>query len=294
MSVEAPTPKAKIPPWLKRKLPAEKEYFFTKSALARHRLNTICEDAKCPNIWECWSRKTATFMILGDVCTRTCGFCAVGKGRPGLVDTGEPARIAQAVRELGLRFVVITSVDRDDLADQGAGQFRDTMQAIRRVCPEAGIEILTPDFRGEIKCLEILFDSVCPDVFAHNVETVPRLYKTARRGSSYERSLGLLKAAKDLGREITTKSSLMLGLGETQQEVLETLADLRRNDVEVVTLGQYLKPSQKNLDVVEYHASEYFEWLGVQAKSMGFSRVQSGPLVRSSYRADEHVKGFRE
>ena len=276
-----------IPAWLKRTLPTGKDFFATKAILEKHRLNTICQDAKCPNVWECWSLKTATFMILGDVCTRACGFCSVGKGRPGTLDAQEPLRIAQAVREMGLRFVVLTSVDRDDLEDQGAGHFRDTVLAIRSLNPGARVETLTPDFRGDADCLKLLFDFAKPDVYAHNIETVPRLYTTARRGSSYTRSLGVLRAAKELGGDMPVKSGIMVGLGEKQEEVLETLSDLRNHGVDIVTIGQYLKPSQKNLDVVEYHVSDYFEFLGQRARAMGFAAVHSGPLVRSSYHADE-------
>ncbi len=277
----------RIPDWLKRELPQKKEFFLTKAIVGAHRVNTVCEDAKCPNVWECWSLKTATFMIAGDICTRTCGFCSVGKGRPAALDAGEPQRVAAAVHDLGLRYVVITSVDRDDLVDQGAGHFRDTILAIRETSPETRVEILTPDFRGNTDCLAIIFESAAPDVYAHNIETVPRLYATARRGSSYERSLNILAAAKDMGRGKPVKSSIMVGLGETRDEVLHVLADLRRHGVDIVTIGQYLKPSQRNLDVVEYRALDYFSDLETTAKQMGFAAVKSGPMVRSSYHADE-------
>ncbi len=277
----------RIPGWLKRRLPEGRDFFSTKALLAGHRLNTICEDAKCPNIWECWSRKTATFLILGDVCTRRCGFCAVAKGRPQPPDPGEPQRLARAVMDLGLRYVVVTSVDRDDLPDQGAGHFRDVISAIRNLCPGAHVEILTPDFRGQVSCLDIIFRDARPDVFSHNVETVPRLYAGARRGSDYARSLGLLKAAKKLCPDMPVKSGLMLGLGETREETLQTLRDLRAHDVDILTVGQYLKPSQTSLDVVVFHPPEHFRALEQDALGMGFKAVRSGPMVRSSYHADE-------
>ncbi len=253
-------------------------------------MHTVCDSAKCPNCWECWGLKTATFMILGDVCTRDCGFCAVRHGTPVPVDREEPARIARAVCELGLKHAVITSVTRDDLPDQGAGQFHNTIRAIRRECPGVTVEVLTPDFSGDPRLLEIVFGDAAPDVYAHNLETVPRLYPQARSRSSYLRSLELLSNAKKMGGDVRTKSGIMVGLGETKEEVVDVLEDLLGAGVDMVTIGQYLKPSQANLNVIKYHTFEYFQDVETRARQKGFLSVQAGPLVRSSYRAGEVLR----
>jgi lipoic acid synthetase len=251
-------------------------------------LHTVCEEASCPNIGECWERGTATFMILGDVCTRRCGFCNVKSGVPGLVDRAEPFRVALAVERMGLRHCVVTSVDRDDLPDGGAGIFVDTIRAIRRRAPGCAVEVLTPDFRGQEMPLARVIDAR-PDVFNHNVETVPRLYPKARRGSDFRRSARVLLNAKRMDPSIITKSGLMVGLGETADEMLEAFAILREHEVQVLTVGQYLRPSEDHLPVVRYWAPDEFAALEREAYAMGFESVAAGPLVRSSYHADEQV-----
>jgi lipoic acid synthetase len=248
----------------------------------------VCEEANCPNIGECWERGTATFMILGDVCTRRCGFCNVKSGVPDLVDRAEPFRVAHAVREMGLRHCVVTSVDRDDLPDLGAGAFAATIRAIRARAPECAVEVLTPDFRGQEMPLARVIDAR-PDVFNHNVETVPRLYPKARRGSDFVRSCRVLLNARRMDSGVVTKSGLMVGLGETPEEMLEAFSLLREHEVQVLTVGQYLRPSENHLPVVRYWAPDEFAALEREAYAMGFESVASGPLVRSSYHADEQV-----
>jgi lipoic acid synthetase len=260
------------------------------------RLNTVCTEARCPNIYECWNAGTATFMILGDTCTRSCGFCSVKSGRPAPgVDPEEPAHVAEAVARLGLRHAVITSVDRDDLADGGATHFRDVILAIRSRLPSCAVEVLTPDFKGKSGALDRVLEGE-PEVFAHNVETVPRLYRTARRGSTYEGSLALLSAAaarRDSGHpSMLVKSSLMLGLGERDEEVVAVLSDLRGAGVDVLTLGQYLKPTREHLPVARIVEPGAFESLRRLGTQMGFRHVESGPLVRSSYHAESYGRGL--
>jgi lipoic acid synthetase len=280
------------PQWLKIRLKTGDEYRRVRSLVHDLRLNTVCTEARCPNIWECWNAGTATFMILGDTCTRSCGFCSVKSGRPAPgVDPDEPARVGEAVARLGLRHAVITSVDRDDLEDGGAGHFREVTLAIRAAAPACAVEVLTPDFKGKAGALDRVLEAA-PEVFAHNVETVPRLYRTARRGSSYEGSLALLAAAaarRDASMPaLRVKSSLMVGLGEQRDEVTQVLSDLRGAGVDIVTVGQYLQPGRQYLPVERIVDPAEFEALRAAGLAMGFLHVESGPLVRSSYHAERH------
>ncbi len=284
----APARRPARPDWLRVRLPQGEEYFRLKGLVRGHRLNTVCEDARCPNIGECWGAGTATFMILGDVCTRACKFCAVKTGRPPEYDTDEPRRVAEAIASLNLRYAVITSVDRDDLKDGGAGIFAETIRLTRLASPAIRIEVLIPDFRGDGGALQVVVGAR-PDVLAHNVETVPRLYPAARAGSRYRRSLDLLRQAKALGGDLTTKSSIMLGLGERRDEVLESLNDLRDASVDIVTLGQYLQPTRDHLPVERFYTPEEFDQLRDYGLSLGFRHFESGPLVRSSYHAEKQA-----
>jgi lipoic acid synthetase len=280
------------PPWLKIKLSTEGEFRKLRSMVGELQLTTVCTEARCPNIYECWNAGTATFMILGEVCTRRCGFCSVKSGlpEPG-VDASEPGHVAEAVARLRLRHAVITSVDRDDLPDGGARHFRDVVLAIRERVPGCAVEVLTPDFKNKPGALETVLEAR-PEVFAHNVETVPRLYRTARPGSKYEGSLAVLAAAaRHRDREcpeLRVKSSLMLGLGERDDEVLEVLRDLREAGVDVATLGQYLQPTRDHLPVDRFVSPEEFARFRDQGMAMGFLHIESGPLVRSSYHAERH------
>jgi lipoic acid synthetase len=278
-------PRRRLPEWLKRPIPASGGMYATKDLIGELRLETICESAKCPNRSECWTRKTATFMILGDVCTRPCGFCAVQRGRPDAISADEPARLAEACARLGLRHVVITSVTRDDLPDGGAAHFRACVLAVRERTG-ASIEVLTPDFDGSHAAVETVL-SARPEVFNHNLETVARLQRHVRRKSQYATSLRVLAHAKQICPTVRTKSGLMLGLGETTEEILETLADLRAVGCNLLTLGQYLQPSERHLSVARYVRPEEFEELGRMSRNLGFTHVASGPFVRSSYHADE-------
>ncbi len=276
----------RLPKWLKRNVPLGNGNFFTDKLLSELRLETVCEEAKCPNRMECWSQRTATFMILGNVCTRPCGFCSVAKGKTTAVELDEPERLAEASRRLGLKHVVITSVTRDDLADGGAEHFYRCVLAVR-AATGAAVEVLTPDFLGKLGAIERVVEAV-PEVFNHNTETVPRLYREVRgRKSDYRWTLALLKRVKELDPRIRVKSGLMLGLGETRDELLETLVDLRGVGVEMLTLGQYLQPTPEHLPVVRYVPPDEFDELGRMARSIGFSQVASGPFVRSSYHARE-------
>ena len=274
------------PSWLKVKLPSGERYFRLKALMHAQRLNTVCEGARCPNIGECWGRGTATFLILGDVCTRACKFCAVKTGLPPEYDLDEPRRVADAIQQLELRYAVITSVDRDDLDDGGAFIFAETIRRTRVACPQIQLEVLIPDFQGSVDALRTVVEAR-PDVLGHNIETVPRLYPTARAGSRYRRSLDHLRNAKSFGIPMTTKSGLMLGLGENQEEVVAVLSDLREAGVDVVTLGQYLQPSRTHLPVERFYTPEEFDTFRDHAYSLGFQHVASGPLVRSSYRAEQ-------
>ena len=276
----------KLPPWLKRPWPAGHSFQRTSETLQSLRLETICTNANCPNRGECWGRGTATALILGNICTRNCRFCSVATGRPEPPDPTEPARLAEMARLMNLRYLVITSVNRDDLPDGGAAHFRVCINQVRRQCPAMRFEILTPDFRNcPQKAIETLGETL-PFVFAHNVETVPSLYPLARAGGNYELSLHLLRLAKGLDRGIQTKSSMMLGLGETDEQVEQVLRDLYAVGCNRVTLGQYLKPSKDSLDVVEYVPPEKFAWWKDRAAEIGFSWVQSSPFARSSYFAE--------
>lgn len=282
-------PSGRLPAWLKRKLPRGNGNFFTQTLLDDLRLETVCENARCPNRPECWSRRTATFMILGNVCTRPCSFCSVPKGSPLDVENDEPARLAEAAVRLGLKHVVITSVTRDDLPDGGAGHFADCIVEIRRRIPDAAVEVLTPDFLGDARAIDTVIDA-CPDVFNHNIETVPRLYRLARGRAAYQRSLDLLERVKHRDPRIVTKAGLMLGVGETIEELFEVLADLRSIGCDVLTLGQYLAPTLKHsIPVARYVPPEEFDRLAALARLLGFRNVAAGPFVRSSYHADEMV-----
>ncbi len=276
----------RAPSWIRERRLNLSELHAVKKLARFHGLSTVCEEARCPNRGECFSRGTATFLLLGDVCTRACGFCDIATGRPAPPDPFEPARLASAAREMELAHVVVTSVDRDDLPDGGAGQFVATIRALRRLDPPPGVEVLVPDFRGRFQSLRAVVEAA-PDVFNHNVETVPRLYPRVRRGARLDRSLGLLAAAKILSPDLTTKSGFMLGLGETREEVFELLERLREASVDVVTIGQYLRPSRENLPVEEYVRPEVFDEYREAGEGLGFRHVFAGPFVRSSYRAEE-------
>ncbi len=287
----------RMPTWIRQAITKKTLYAETASSVHNNKLTTVCEEARCPNQNECWNRGTATIMLLGDTCTRACGFCAVKTGRPGLLDVNEPARVAQAVSRMGLDYVVLTSVNRDELPDGGAQIFADTLIALRKQNPSIGVEFLTPDFRAcQQHAIQVIFDALQASpytgentsrlIWGHNVETVPSLYKEVRKGSDYERSLQLLKMAGEL-TDVQTKSSLMLGLGESKDEVVKVMQDLRNINVDRLSLGQYLRPTRYHLPVREYVPLEQFADYEIVAKSMGFSWVKSGPMVRSSYHAEE-------
>jgi lipoic acid synthetase len=282
------------PPWLKVPAPGGPTYRRLKAEIDAGNLHTVCQEANCPNVGECWERGTATFMILGDTCTRRCGFCNVKTGKPTWNDPLEPLRVAQQVKAMGLRHAVVTSVDRDDLPDYGAGAFVGVIRSIRMLAPGCKVEVLTPDFRGqEMPLAKVIHER--PDVFNHNVETVPRLYPKARRGSEFMRSCRVLRLAKEMGGdEVVTKSGLMVGLGEEFDEMLEAFALLREHRVQVLTVGQYLRPTEKHLPVDRYWHPDEFAALEREARAMGFESVASGPLVRSSYHADESAREVAE
>ncbi len=281
---------ARKPKWFKVPAPGGQRYRELKRMMDDEGLHTVCQEAACPNIGDCWQRGTATFMILGDTCTRRCGFCNVKTGKPTFNDPLEPLRVAQSVKKMGLRHAVITSVDRDDLPDLGASAFVGVIRSIRRLAPETKVEVLTPDFRGEEMPLARVI-AERPDVFNHNVETVPRLYPYARRGSKFLRSCRVLRNAKEMGgAEVVTKSGLMTGLGETESELLQTFEVLREHDVQVLTVGQYLRPTRNHLPVVRYWSPDEFADLEKAAVAMGFESVAAGPLVRSSYHAEETLE----
>ena len=274
----------RLPPWLKVRAPGGQGYLRVKGLLRRAALHTVCEEAACPNIGECFEAGTATFLILGDICTRACRFCAIATGRPEPVDAEEPRRVAETVALLGLRHAVITSVTRDDLPDGGAGVFAATIREIHGLSPSTSIEVLIPDLRGDWQALALIA-AASPDVLNHNVETVPRLYRTVRPQAVYSRSLELLRRAKALQADMATKSGVMVGLGEEPSEVRQTMVDLRDAGCDILTLGQYLRPSVKHLPVERFYPPEEFESLASEARALGFRHVESGPLVRSSYRA---------
>ena len=280
----APAPRQRLPKWLKRPMP-KPGMAFTSNVIDDLNLVTVCESAKCPNRTECWSHKTATLMILGNVCTRPCGFCSIAKGKTETVQLDEPERVAEAAARLGLEHVVITSVTRDDLPDGGAEHFYNCILAVRERTG-ADIEVLTPDFRGNRDAIQRVIEAH-PDVFNHNTETVPRLYHRVRRNAVYQRTLDLLKQVKETDPSIVTKSGLMLGLGETREEILEVCADLRAVGCDIVTIGQYLQPTPENLPVERFLPPEEFDEVGDQVRALGFKLVASGPFVRSSYHAGE-------
>ena len=281
-----PAPRPRLPEWLRLSLPTSSAFTKTRDLLNDLHLHTVCESAKCPNHWECWSKGTATFMIAGDRCTRACGFCAVSTAKPLALEADEPQRVAEATKRMGLKHVVITAVARDDLADGGAEHFRQTIEATRATNPGIVIEVLVPDFLDKDDCIETVL-AANPAIYNHNLETVRRLTPSVRHRATYDRSLSVLAKVKARRADIFTKSGLMLGLGETEDEVLTAMADLRRSGCDILTLGQYLQPTLKHLPVVEFVHPDKFAELGAGAEGMGFVHVASGPMVRSSYHAEE-------
>ncbi len=282
-------PRPRLPEWLRIRLPTSDTFAHTRSLLDELKLHTVCESAKCPNHWECWSKGTATFMIAGDRCTRACGFCAVSTAKPLALEADEPQRVAEAARRMNLRHVVITAVARDDLKDGGADHFRRTIEAVRALSPEIVIEVLTPDFNASGPAIDMVLGAN-PHIFNHNLETVRRLTPSVRSRATYDRSLAVLGKVKALrGDTICTKSGIMLGLGETEDELFTAVADLRQVGCDILTLGQYLQPTLKHLPVKEFVTPEKFQEYGDRARAMGFLHVASGPMVRSSYHADEFV-----
>lgn len=274
------------PPWLKSRIPDGKNYHNLKALLRRLKLHTVCEEARCPNVADCWNRQTATVMIMGDICTRSCGFCAVTTGKPVNLDREEPAHVAEALAHLNLKHVVITSVDRDDLPDGGAGHFAETIIRVKSACPDTQVEVLIPDFKAQKKSLDLIFEAA-PHVLNHNIETVPSLQKTVRPQASYRRSLQVLRWAHDAG--LIAKSGMMLGLGETDGEIRQSIRDLQKAGVSILTLGQYLRPTRQHLEVQRYLTPQEFQSWKNYAEDIGFLSVASGPLVRSSYHADEQA-----
>jgi lipoic acid synthetase len=279
------------PDWIRVKIPASPRINHIKQKLREHKLASVCEEASCPNLGECFSNGTATFMIMGEICTRRCPFCDVAHGKPNALDPNEPTELASAIKEMGLSYVVITSVDRDDLKDSGAQHFANCISETRRFNPEIQVEVLVPDFRGRMQIALDILKETPPDVFNHNLETVPRLYRKARPGADYQWSLDLLKGYKALRPEVVTKSGLMLGLGETVDEVKDVMRDLFAHDVDMVTLGQYLQPSKDHLKVERFVHPDEFDALRQFGEELGFKHVASGPLVRSSYHADKQAQG---
>jgi lipoic acid synthetase len=285
ISPRVPAPK---PDWLKARAPMGENYHNLKTLARKLNLHTVCESAHCPNIGECWNHRTATFMLLGDLCTRRCGFCAVPKGRPMPIDFEEPVRVAEAVEKLELKFAVVTSVNRDDDNVGAARVFADTITEIRKRVPECRVEVLIPDFQGHEKPLQIVMDAR-PDILNHNTETVPRLYRVARSGARYERTLRLLEQAKEMNPAIPTKTGVMVGLGESTEELLDVFRNLAAKNVDILTIGQYLRPSKDHLPVARLYTPDEFHFMKVEALKMGFRHVESGPLVRSSYHAHEQA-----
>ena len=281
-------PREPKPEWLKVRAPGSENYLRLRGIMRTLKLNTVCEDAHCPNIGECWHHGTATFMILGDICTRACAYCAVAHGKPTELDRDEPRRVAEAVQAMGLKYAVVTSVDRDDQADGGAGIFAETIRHIRRLMPETRVEVLIPDFKGEVGALRTVLDAR-PDVLNHNTETVPRLYRMARSGGKYIRTLELLKRSRDYAQAIPTKTGLMVGLGEEPHELVRVFRDLREVGVSILTIGQYLRPSPAHVPMSRYYHPDEFRALKREALALGFVHVEAGPLVRSSYHAHEQA-----
>ena len=286
-------PIKKKPNWIRSKLVNSKEFFLTKTIVNNNNLTTVCQEANCPNITECWSKRHATFMIMGDTCTRACAFCDVKTGIPKSLDEFEPIRIANAVKKLELRHVVITSVDRDDLEDGGSNHFSDVIKQTRKINPNTTIEVLTPDFLRKGEAYKIVVKAK-PDVFNHNIETVPSLYLKVRPGSRYFSSLELLKNVKKIDKDIFTKSGIMVGLGETRDEILQVMDDLKAADVDFLTIGQYLQPSVKHFPLDRYYTPKEFEDLGIIARAKGFLLVSSSPLTRSSYHADDDFAQLKQ
>ena len=283
-----PLPERK-PGWLKVRAPGGPNYLRLKHLMRDLDLHTVCEEAHCPNVGECWEHGTATFMILGDVCTRNCAYCAVAHGRPPKFDAAEPERVARAVAEMNLQHAVITSVDRDDLPDFGAWAFAETIRQIKQQLPTCSVEVLVPDFQGDEDSIRAVLDAA-PDIYNHNTETVPRLYKRCRPGGRYERVMNIFTTAKRIAPHVPTKSGIILGMGETNEEVLAVLRDLRAVDVDIITLGQYLRPSSSHIKLDRYVTPEEFRMFREEGMAMGFRHVESGPLVRSSYHAWEQVQ----
>ena len=293
IKVETTVTPLRKPPWIRAKSPGHPNVIRLRKILKDNHLHTVCEEASCPNLGECYANGTATFMIMGDICTRRCPFCDVAHGRPEPLDTDEPLNLATTIAAMDLRYVVITSVDRDDLRDGGAQHFAQCIAAIREHCPETKIEILTPDFRGRMEKALPVITKQLPDVFNHNLETIPRLYKKARPGSDYQWSLNLIKNFKSENPDVATKSGLMLGLGESLDEVKLVMQDLHNHGCDMLTLGQYLQPSQHHLAVERYVTPDEFHQLELAGYAMGFKNVASGPMVRSSYHADIQAKDIR-
>jgi len=289
-----PTEPLRKPEWIRVRAGSSPRFFEIKAILREHRLHTVCEEASCPNIGECFGKGTATFMIMGDVCTRRCPFCDVGHGRPRPLDAEEPVNLADTIAALRLRYVVVTSVDRDDLRDGGAGHFVDCIRAIRERSPNTQIEVLVPDFRGRMDRALAILEAAPPDVMNHNLETVPRLYRRARPGSDYAHSLALLREFKRRVPHVPTKSGLMVGLGETDDEILAVMRDMRAHDIDMLTIGQYLQPSREHLPVERYVHPETFAMFEREARTMGFRHAAVGALVRSSYHADKQAEDVLE
>ena len=290
-ALDAPAPRQPKPEWLKVRAPGSENYLRLKGIMRELGLHTVCEEANCPNIGECWHHGTATFMILGDTCTRSCGYCNVIHGTPTAADADEPVKVASAIHAMALDYVVVTSVDRDDLPDFGATQFARTIAETRKRMPDCRIEVLIPDFQGDESALRLVLDAR-PDVLNHNIETVPRLYRTARPGGRYDRALGVLRRSREIAPDIPTKSGLMVGLGERPEEVAQVLSDLRSAGVSIVTIGQYLRPSLANLPMERYYTPAEFAELKRIGLELGFGHVESGPLVRSSYHAHEQTQAL--
>ncbi len=283
-----PLPERK-PSWLKVKAPGGANYLHLKQLMKELDLHTVCEEAHCPNVGECWEHGTATFMILGDVCTRNCAYCAVAHGRPPKFDPAEPSRVAQAAKQMNLRHLVITSVDRDDLPDFGAWAFAEVIRQVHEAVPGCSVEVLVPDFQGNEDSIRAVLEAR-PEIYNHNTETVPRLYKKARPGGRYERVLGIFRFAKSIAPDIPTKTGIILGMGETNEEVLKTMRELREVDVDILTIGQYLRPSDDHITLDRYVTPDEFTMFRTEGMAMGFKHVESGPLVRSSYHAWEQVQ----